>query len=63
VFRTRSVELYVVIASKHAFAAGNWDDYRSQEAFTMVEDEALGGLVLPPELESAVYVFRRREPG
>jgi hypothetical protein len=62
VFRTRSVEVYVVIASKHAFAAGNWDDYRSQTAFTMEEDEALGALVLPPELESAVYVFRRRDP-
>jgi hypothetical protein len=61
VFRTRSVDLYVVIASKHTFAAGNWDDYRAQEAFTMEEDEALGALVLPPELESAVYVFRRRE--
>ena len=35
---------------------------RAQEAFTMVEDEALGALVLPPELESAVYVFRRRDP-
>ncbi|MDX6378010.1 MAG: hypothetical protein QOE98_2313, partial [Gaiellaceae bacterium] len=45
-----------------AFAAGNWDDYRSQTAFTMEEDEALGALVLPPELESAVYVFRRRDP-
>ena len=63
VFRTRSVELYVVIASTHAFAAGNWDDYRSQQGFTMVEDEALGALVLPPELESAVYVFRRRDAG
>lgn len=62
VFRVRSVQLYVVVASKHAFAAGNWDDYRAQEAFTMVEDEALGALVLPPELESAVYVFRRRDP-
>jgi hypothetical protein len=59
VLRTRSVELYVVIASKHAFAAGNWDAYRAQHGFSMVEDEALGALVLPPELESAVYVFRR----
>jgi hypothetical protein len=63
VFRTRSVELYVVIASKHAFAAGNWDDYRAQQGFAMVDDAALGALVLPPELESAVYVFRRLEPG
>ena len=59
VFRTRSVELYVVIGSRHAFAAGNWDAYRAQQGFTMEEDEALGALVLPPELESAVYVFRR----
>ncbi len=60
VFRTRSVDLYIVISSRHTFASGSWDDYRSQTGFTMEEDESLGALVLPPELESAVYVFRRR---
>ncbi len=61
VFRTRTVQTYIVISSKLAFASGNWDDYRSQTAFTVEEDERLSALVLPPELESAVYVFRRRE--
>ena len=61
VFRTRSVDLYIVISSRHTFASGSWDDYRSQTGFEMEEDQSLGALVLPPELESAVYVFRRRE--
>ncbi len=63
VFRTRSVELYVMIGSRHEWAAGNWDAYREQSAFTWVQDEALSRLVLPPELEAAVYVFRRRSDG
>lgn len=60
VFKTESVELYVVIASQHAFASGNWNAYSDQTAFTYEEDPALSKLVLPPELEGAVYVFRRR---
>ena len=60
VFRTRSVQLYVVISSRHRFAAGNWDDYRQQTAFDFVEDEKLSRLVLPPELDAAVYIFRRK---
>ena len=59
VFRTPSVKLYVVIASRHRFAAGNWRAYEQQSEFDMEHDEALSQLVLPPELESAVYVFRR----
>jgi len=60
VFKTRSVELYVVIGSRHRFAAGNWKTYEEQTAFDMTDDEELAQLVLPPELEAAVYVFRRR---
>jgi hypothetical protein len=59
VFVTPSVELYVVISSRHEFASGNWIDYRRQTAFAFAEDPDLSRLVLPPELESAVYVFRR----
>lgn len=59
VFQTASVKLYVVIASQHDFAAGNWAAYREQTRFTFAEDPALSRLVLPPELEPAVYVFRR----
>lgn len=61
VFRTKSVKLYIVISSRHRFAAGNWDDYQEQSLFEYEEDEALSRLVLPPELDAAVYVFRRKE--
>ena len=60
VFKTRSVRLYIVIGGKQRFAAGNWRDYDRQTDFTVEEDEALGRLVLPPELGSAVYIFRRK---
>jgi hypothetical protein len=59
VFRTDSVELYVVIGSRHRFATGNWETYESQTECELEEDEALSALVLPPELDAAVYVFRR----
>ncbi|HEX5364148.1 MAG TPA: hypothetical protein VFW59_07745 [Gallionella sp.] len=61
VFNTASVQLYIVIGSRHRFAFGNWDDYKRQGAFDRVEDEHLGALLLPPELESAVHVFRRKQ--
>ncbi|OGT04572.1 MAG: hypothetical protein A2Z65_04580 [Gallionellales bacterium RIFCSPLOWO2_02_58_13] len=60
VFNTPSVQLYIVIGSRHQFAFGNWNDYRKQAFFDIEEDKKLGVLVLPPELESAVYVFRRK---
>ncbi|HWH95910.1 MAG TPA: hypothetical protein VNT03_18760 [Baekduia sp.] len=60
VFATPSVELYILIASRSQSAAGNWTAYQAQEAFTFAEDPELSRLVLPPELASAVYVFRRR---
>ena len=60
VFATPSVELYVVIGSRHQFAFGNWHDYKRQSAFDLEQDKKLGALVLPPELGSAVYLFRRK---
>ncbi|MBU1425233.1 MAG: class I SAM-dependent methyltransferase [Gammaproteobacteria bacterium] len=60
VFDTPSVQLYIVIGSRHQFAFGNWKDYTGQSAFVLEEDKALSALVLPPELESVVYVFRRK---
>lgn len=60
VFTTPSVQTYIVIGSRLPFAAGNWDDYRQQTAFSMEEDPRLGRYVLPPELEAAVYIFRRK---
>jgi hypothetical protein len=60
VFRTASVELYVVLSSTSEVAAGSWSDYRSQSDFDLEVDVALGRLLLPPETSPAVLVFRRR---
>jgi hypothetical protein len=59
VFRTPSVEIYIMVGSRSEFAAGDWAAYRGQDAFTMRLDEDLSRLVLPPGIESAVYVFER----
>jgi hypothetical protein len=63
VFTTPSVQLYVVIASRHQFASGDWDAYARQTGFDFAEAPELSRLVLPPELECGVYVFRRRAAG
>ena len=60
VFRTPGVELYVVIGSRHRFATGDRDAYEQQETFDGAVDERLSRLVLPPELDPEVLVFRRR---
>jgi hypothetical protein len=59
VFRTPSVQTYVVITSRDEREAGAWDAYRQQRGFTMEEDQALGRLVLPPG-RNRVLVFTRR---
>ena len=61
VFRTKSVQLYIVIGSRHHFAAGNWAAYQQQTAFAFGEEPALSSLLLPPELDGAVYLFRRTQ--
>ena len=60
VFRTPSVQLYVVIGSRHRFASGDWRAYEEQTTFELEERPDLARLVVPPELESALLVFRRR---
>jgi hypothetical protein len=35
-------------------------DYQQQTTFTFEEDKKLSSLVLPPELDAAVYVFRKK---
>ena len=62
VFTTPSVELYVVIGSRHRFATGDRASYDRQDRFTGGPEEALSRLVLPPEIDPAVLVFRRRAP-
>ena len=59
VFARKSVEFYMVIGSRYRFASGNWETYCSQTRFTVDCDPRLSSLVLPPELESAVLLFRR----
>ena len=63
VFMTQSVQLYIIISSRHQFASGNWDEYRQQSTFSFEEDKSLSRLVLPPELDAAVYIFRRKSSG
>jgi len=60
VFRAAHVETYVVVTSRHRHAAGDWDAYEAQQGFERTVDERLSRLVLPPELDPAVLVFRRR---
>jgi hypothetical protein len=62
VFETPSVELYIVIGSRHETAAGDWNTYRSQTSFDLTTDDRLSRLILPGENSGAVHVFRRRTP-
>jgi hypothetical protein len=59
VFTTADVEQYIVIGSRHESSTGNWAAYRAQTDFAMHLDEDLSSLVVPPEVEHAVYVFTR----
>ena len=59
VFATASVQQYIVIGSRHETSTGNWPTYRSQTAFQQTERADLSALILPPEVDHAVYVFTR----
>jgi len=60
VFRTPSVQVYLVVVSKYRFACGNWDDYVAQELFLMEHRPDLARQLLPPELGCDVLLFRRK---
>jgi hypothetical protein len=60
VLATPSVETYVVVTTRHRFAAGNWDAYQAQAGFEMTEDVALSRSILPPEIDPALLLFRRK---
>jgi len=59
VFACPSVDLYIVIGSRHRFASGNPEVYQRCAPFQGEEDKTLSAQILPPELDSAVFVFRR----
>ena len=62
VFACPTVKLYIAIVSRHSFAAGNWKEYGTQKNFVWTRDDHLSRLVLPPDLDPAVYVFERKAP-
>lgn len=59
VFRTPSVQMYVVLTTRHRFAAGDWEAYQRPGPFALTDDRALAGLLLPPDIDPAVLIFRR----
>jgi hypothetical protein len=63
ILRAPSVELYIVVTTRHGFAAGDQNAYQQQTAFTWGSDPRLARLVLPMELDPDVLVFRRNPPG
>jgi len=60
VFRTPSVDLYVVLTTRHTFAAGDWAAYEGQSAFVLHADPALDTLLLPPMIDPCVLLFERK---
>lgn len=60
IFETPSVELYVAIGSRHPGATNDRVAWERQQRFSWECDERLSRMLLPPENDGAVYVFRRR---
>lgn len=59
VFKTASVDLYIVIGTKNATLTGDFETYHSINNFTIELNEYMSSLILPPSNENAVYIFRR----
>jgi hypothetical protein len=60
VFRTPSVDLYVVLTTRHKFAAGDWAAYETQTDFALQSHGDLDRLLLPPMIDPQVLVFERK---
>lgn len=62
VFKTSSVQLYIVIGTKNPAVTGDFEAYQNadNEEFTMEYNERLSSLILPPSEDHAVYIFRRK---
>ena len=61
VFRISSVDLYVVLTTRHKFAAGDWAAYEGQPDFSWRADAELATLLLPPLIDPEVLVFERKQ--
>lgn len=62
VFKTSSVDLYIVIGTKDPALTGDFDTYNTignAGPFSMEMDERLSSFILPPSDQNAVYIFRR----
>lgn len=59
IFRTKSVQTYLAILSRHSFASGNWGAYKDQKAFNCSTSEPLNSLIRPIEIEQQLLIFRR----
>ncbi|AIQ48492.1 SAM-dependent methyltransferase [Paenibacillus sp. FSL R7-0273] len=60
VFRTDSVQLYIVIGTRNPLKTGDFDAYHDAGQFTMELSERLSALLVPPSEDKAVYLFRRK---
>jgi hypothetical protein len=60
VFQSPAVRTYVVIGSCREFGTGDWKAYEQATPFAWERSERLASLMIPPELDSAVFVFQRK---
>jgi hypothetical protein len=60
VFRIASVRRYVVLTTRHRFAAGDWSAYDDAPGFDRRVDDRLSPLILPPHIDPQVLIFDRR---
>ena len=60
IFKTKSVNLYLAVVSRHRFASGNWDSYKRQNDFDCVSIEAANQDLRPIEAEQQLLIFRRK---
>jgi hypothetical protein len=60
IFKTASVETYVVVTAKHRGTSGNARAWQEQTAFAGGPDVRLSSLIVPPELDPEVHVYRRK---
>lgn len=60
IFSFPTVELYIVIGSRHSFATGNWKEYGLQKYFQWAQDNSLSRYVLPPEVDPTVHIFKKK---